>query len=127
MFQTDEAAVDAVRAVLQQYADATFRGDVKRLRDVFHPAASMAGYLGEELLVGTAEPFFADIECHPPMEASEAPYRAEVLEIRASQRTGTAAVFEAGFFGTMSFVNYLHLVLDGDGSWKIISKTFESL
>jgi len=116
----------AVRAVLDGYAGAVYHGDVETLKDIFHPQACMNGYLGDKLLLGGPEPFLADIGSHPPMAESGAPFKAEFSAIHVSSRTATATLHETGFFGTGKFVNYFHLLND-NGEWKIISKTFESL
>ena len=118
--------VSAVREVMQRYVDATFRADVVTLRNIFHPGASMTGYLGDDLLEGTPEPFFADLGSRPSMAESAAPYEAEISSIDVSGRAATATLNESGFFGVMRFVNYFHLLNVG-GDWKIISKTFASL
>jgi ketosteroid isomerase-like protein len=119
-------AEEAVRAVLDRYADAVYRGDMETLKDIFHPAARMNGYLGDTLLLGGPEPFLADIGGHPPMAESGTPFKAEFSAIHVSGRTAAATLHETGFFGTGKFVNYFHLLHD-DGEWKIVSKTFESL
>lgn len=122
----EEKDVSAVREVMERYVDATFRADVDALRTIFHPGASMTGYLGDDLLVGTPEPFFVDIGTRPSMAEAAAPYKAEITSIQVSGRAATATLAESGFFGVMRFVNYFHL-LNVDGDWKIISKTFASL
>jgi hypothetical protein len=126
MSASHDEAVAAVRGVLERYTDATYRADVNGLRSTFHLAASMVGYLGDDLLVGTPEPFFADIGGRPSMAESGAPYKAEISALHVSGRTASATVEESGFFGAMRFVNYFHLLNVG-GEWRIVSKTFEAL
>ena len=86
----------------------------------------MTGYLGDQLIVGKPDAFFADIGSRPSMAETEAPYEAESKAIQVSGRVASATVEERGFFGSGHFVNYFHLLLDG-GEWRIVSKTFESL
>jgi hypothetical protein len=124
--ELEQAAGAAVRAVLESYIDATFRADVARLKAIFHPAATMAGYLGGELVIGTPEPFFGDLQRHPSMAADNVAYRADVRDIRASGRIASATVYESGFFGSARILNFFTLVKVGD-SWQIVSKTFETL
>ena len=119
-------AVAAVRETMKRYTDATYRADVDSLRSLFHPAASMSGYLGDQLILGGPEPFLADVGGRPSMAETNAPYRAEVTAIQVSGRVASALVEESGFFGSGRFVNYFHL-LNVDGVWRIISKTFEAL
>jgi hypothetical protein len=120
----DEVA--AVREVLERYTSAVYQADVGTLRSLFQPGACMNGYLGDELLMGTPEPFFADIEVHPAMADTNTVFRGEISDIRVMGRAATATLEETGFFGSMHFVNYFHL-LKIDGSWKLVAKTFASL
>jgi hypothetical protein len=126
MSSSDSKAEAAVRVVLDRYADAVYHADVETLRNTFHPTASMYGYLGDKLLLGTPEPFLEDIAGHPAMAESGAPFKALFSSIQVAGRTASAMLEESGFFGTGRFVNYFHLV-NIDGDWKIVSKTFESL
>lgn len=116
----------AVRATMERYVDAVYRADVDTLRELFHPAAAMCGYLGDTLLVGGPEPFFVDLGGRPSMQSEQAPYKAEILDVHSSSLTAGLRLEETGFFGAFSFVNYFHL-LKVDGEWKIVSKTFQSL
>ncbi len=111
---------------MKRYVDAVFHADVEVLQSLFHPQASMTGYLEDKLLVGTPEPFLADIRGHPPMADSGAPFRGDISDIQVVGRAASAKLAEVGFFGTMSFVNFFHLV-NIEGDWKIVSKTFASL
>lgn len=122
--ETSEQA--AVRAVMERYADAVYRADVAVLRELFHPAAAMCGYLGDKLLTGSPEPFFLDLAGRPSMQADDAPYRWQIHDLHASSLTASLRLEETGFFGSFSFVNYFHL-LKIDGEWKIVSKLFQSL
>jgi len=126
MIPNDDKAETKVRKVLDRYSEAVYQADVETLKKIFHPAAVMNGYLGDKLLVGSPEPFLADIGGHPPMAESGAPFETEWTAVHVSGRTATATLEETGFFGSGHFINYFHLLLDG-GEWKIVSKTFESL
>ena len=121
----DEKDPAAVREVLERYIDATYRADVESLKSLFHPAALMAGYLQDDLLVGGPEPFFSDLGSHPAMAQTGAPYKATIEDVQVAGRIAGARVEESGFFGATSFVNYFHL-LEVKGEWKIVSKTFQS-
>jgi hypothetical protein len=116
----------AVRTTMERYVEAVYHADVAALRSLFHPHAAMTGYLGDELLIGTPEPFFADLSSRPSMADSGHPYEATISAVDAQGRAATATLVEHGFFGIHSFVNYYHLLLI-DGEWKIMSKTFAAL
>ena len=116
----------AVRAVMERYVEAVYKADVATLRELFHPAAVMSGYLGDTLLAGSPEPFLLDVGGRPSMRSTGAPYTSQILDVNASSRTASLRLEETGFFGVASFVNYFHLLKVGD-EWKIVSKTFESV
>lgn len=116
----------AVRAVMERYAEAVYRADVATLRSLFHPQASMSGYLGEDLLVGTPEPFFTDLGSRPSMAESKHPYEGKISNVEVMGRAATATLVEHGFFGSFDFANYYHLLLI-DGEWKIVSKAFSAI
>jgi len=86
----------------------------------------MAGYLGDQLIVGSPESFFTDIGSRPAMAETGAPYEYEVAGIHVAGRVASARVEESGFFGQASFVNYFQLLNDG-GRWSIVSKTFQTV
>ena len=120
-----ESEVEVVRQVVQRYIDGSYSGSVDTLRKVFHPNALMAGYLQGQLVIGTPDPFFADIEKHPSMAGSGAPYKAEIKFVDVAGQIASVILVETGFFGVLSFTDYFHLLKE-HGEWKIISKTFTS-
>ena len=116
----------AVRAVMERYVEAVYAADVETLRELFHPQATMTGYLGDDLLVGTPEPFFLDLGSRPSMAQSGHPYEATISMVEVMGRAATATLVEHGFFGAFSFANFYHLLLI-DGDWKILSKNFSGI
>jgi hypothetical protein len=120
-----KSEVEEVRQIVQQYIDGSYSGDADALRKVFHPKALMSGYLQGQLVIGTPEPFFADIEKHPSMAKTGAPYKTKMKSIDVTGQIASVILVETGFFGTMSFTDYFHLLKE-HGEWKIISKTFTS-
>jgi len=116
--------VSGVREVAHRYIDAVYRGDAATLRACFHPSAVMSGYLGDELLTGTPERFFEDIGSTPPMASSGAPYVAEVVSVEVVGGAASVRIDETGFFGSLSFANWFHLIRGVDGEWSIVSKLF---
>jgi hypothetical protein len=113
-----------VRGVVERYVDAAFRGDAATLRQCFHPSAVMSGYLGPELLVGGPERFFEDIASTPSMESTGAPYDAKTASVEVVGDAASVRLDETGFFGSLSFSNWFHLIRDEDGEWRIVSKLF---
>ena len=121
---TNDRDADEVLAVMRRYTDAAFRGDADGLRACFHPEAVMSGVLGEQLVAGSPEPFFADIAGHPTMDSAGDPYEPAVVSVDVLGRVASVRVDETGFFGAMSFANWFHLLKGDDGEWRIVSKAF---
>ena len=116
----------AVRAVMERYVEAVYRADIATLRELFHPQASMSGYLGDDLLIGTPEPFFLDLGSRPSMAESGHAYEGTISNVEAMGKAATATLVEHGFFGAFDFVNYYQLLFI-DGEWKILSKAFSAI
>jgi ketosteroid isomerase-like protein len=116
--------IQDVRDVVARYVDAVYTGDVAVLKECFHPAAVMSGYLGDELLVGGPERFFEDIASTPSMESTGAPYSAETVSVEVAGDAASVRLDETGFFGSLSFSNWFHLIRGEDGEWRIVSKLF---
>jgi hypothetical protein len=114
----------AVREVVERYVDAVFRADVAELRACFHPTAAMTGYLGDDLLAAGPQPFFEDVARTSSMQSMNAPYEAEVVSVEVVGDAAAVRLDETGFFGTLSFVNWFHLIRTPDSEWRIVSKLF---
>ena len=112
----------AVRKVIQQYIDGTYHGDVKSLKDCFHPKAVMNGYLQERLHIGGPEPFFKNVEDSPSMAKTGAPYKGEITFLDVIGNIASVTLKETGY-RNMHFTDYFHLLRE-QGKWKIISKAY---
>ena len=84
---------------MERYVQAVYLADVPTLRGLFHPRASMSGFLGDDLLVGTPEPFFDDLDGRPSMAEQGDPYEATIIGVEVMGRAATATLVERGFFG----------------------------
>lgn len=111
-------------ALVEAYTNATFNADTEAMRAIFHPKATMNGFLNGEQLVGDPEPFLQQLAAMPSLESSSAPYQAQLEYIDICGRTASVTLTEEGF-GPMSFCNYLQLIKEGE-QWLIINKTFQS-
>jgi hypothetical protein len=116
--------VREVREVAARYVDAVYRGDVASLRGLFHPSAVMSGYLGEELVTGGPERFFEDLSRTPSMLSGDAPYATETVSAEVVGDVASLRIDETGFFGSLAFCNWFHLIKNEGGEWLIVSKLF---
>lgn len=110
------------RAVVQRYMELSGRLDADGLAACFVPQAGLHGHLGTKVLAATAEAYVADVRrlaaAHTPMTD----YQAEMVEFAATDGIARATVRMDGFAGRR-FVDYLHL-MEQDGAWRIVGKTF---
>jgi len=116
-----DSAESKVREVVQAYVDATRHCDADGMRGVFHPRAAMNGFLGEQAMIGSPEPFFDALASQGGPQPG---YRAVIEAVEVNGRTATATLCEDGCLGA-SFVNHFHLV-ELDSGWCIVAKLFET-
>lgn len=111
---------DAIRRTVQLCLDGEATGDVGKLREAFHPDARMFGSLaGERYDVPITELF--DLAASAPADTGH--YRSRILAVQRAGDAAVATVTEEGYWGTVSFVDYLSLARIG-GTWKIVGKLF---
>ena len=114
------ADYDAICRVLQLCTEGEAKGDVAKLQEAFHADARMFGTLaGTRYDVPIAE-LFALAESAP---ADTGAYRSRVLSVQQTGDAAVAVVAEEGYWGTVSFIDYL-LLARIDGTWKIVCKLF---
>ncbi len=114
-------AADAIAQAVQLYIDGTARGDGAKLAEAFHPDARMYGAIGAQRFdVPIAE--YAKILAESPADAAGT-FRARITSIVQAGDAACATVVEEGFWGTVSFVDFLTLCRVED-RWRIVSKTF---
>ncbi len=116
----------AVKQVIQNYMDGTYKAEIDKLKGVFHEKAVMNGYLGPDCLIADPSGFVADIASAPSMESKGDPYQAEIESIRIEGNVASVIVSETGFRGEGTLVDFFHLI-KVDGKWSIISKLFTTL
>lgn len=104
----------AVKAVIQNYMDGTYKADIPMLKGVFHEKAVMNGYLGPDCLLADPSGFVADIASAPSMESKGDAYQAEIESIRIEGSVASVIVSETGFRGEGTLVDFFHLIkVDG--------------
>ena len=111
---------DAIRTTVQMCLDGEATGDVDKLRAAFHPDARMFGSLaGQRYDVPITELF--DLAASAPADTGR--YRSRILSVQQTGDAAFATVAEEGYWGTVSFVDYLSLAKI-DGQWTIVNKLF---
>jgi len=122
----EKSDLEQVSAVIQRYVDGTYNADIALLKSVFHKDACMNGYLGDQLITGTPEPFFEDLASGPSMKEKGDPYDARITSLSVTDRIASAVLYESGFRGSFTFEDHFQLIFDEE-KWQIISKTFTTI
>jgi len=114
------ADYDAICRVAQLCTEGEATGDVAKLQEAFHGDARMFGSLaGTRYDVPIGELF----ELAKSAPADTGNYRSRVLSVQQTGDAAVAVVAEEGYWGTVSFIDYL-LLARIDGGWKIVCKLF---
>jgi Putative lumazine-binding len=111
---------DAICAVVQLCLDGEATGDVAKLQESFHQDARMFGDLAGTRYDVPIQKLF-DMAAEEPADTGH--YRSRILSVTQLGDVATATVAEDGYWGTVSFVDFLSLCRI-EGSWKIVNKTF---
>ena len=111
---------DAIRDVVQLCLDGEAKGDVAKLQEAFHEDARMFGSLAGIRYDVPIQRLF-DMAAEGPADTGN--YRSRILSITCVGDVATATVAEEGYWGTVSFVDFLSLCRI-EGTWKIVNKTF---
>lgn len=115
-------AEQGVRAAMQLYFDGTNEGNVEKVRSAFHPQACMTGYLQGNLMAGTPAPFFDVVASVPAPVSTGTKVISEISNVQISGPIASVTVVEGPYLG-LHFTEFFHLV-EADGRWQIVSKTF---
>jgi Putative lumazine-binding len=111
---------DAICRVVRLCLEGEAAGDPAKLREAFHEDARMFGALaGERYDV----PISVLMEMSESTPADTGQYRARILSVHQTGDAALATVAEEGYWGSVSFVDYLSLARIG-GRWQIVNKLF---
>ena len=111
---------DAICRVVQLCLDGESTGSVEKLREAFHEDARMFGSLAGERYDEPISVLF-DMAASAPADTGN--YRARILSVHQTADAALATVAEEGYWGTVSFIDYLSLARI-NGTWKIVNKLF---
>lgn len=119
--------IENVKKVIENYIKGSYEANIDLLKEVFHKDAKMSGHMGEEILIGTPEPFFEDLKSRPSMKEAKDDFNAEILSINITEEIASVVLYQTGFFGDGCIEDHFHLMKDENENWKILSKTFTTL
>jgi hypothetical protein len=111
--------LDAIEALVGLYVEGA-SGDAAKLKEAFHPNATMAGHIGPMDTYVPIGEFIALVEASPGLAGPD--YRAVIRSIDVTGDAGVAILVESDYFGC-DFVDYF-TVARIDGRWWITNKTY---
>lgn len=112
----------AVRAVVQDYFDGMMEGSPEKLRSAFHSEAFLIGLdRGGAIVRIPVDRWSAGMNRAMTMSASCR------NEIAAVDINGRAAMVKTVLtWPNVTYVDYLSLLKDGEGTWRIVNKTWDT-
>ena len=110
--------VDAITRALQGYMDGARTGKSAAMKDSFHEASSIYGYVGPDLFGGPIQGFFEWNDQNGP--AKDVQFRLSSIDV-----VGTCASVRVDIddWTGHRFTDFFNLV-KFDGQWKVVSKVF---
>ena len=112
----------AIRAVVQDYFDGMMEGDPEKLRGAFHPEAFLIGRDRAGAIRRT--PVTRWSAGMNRAMSSPAAYRNEIAAVDMS---GSAAMVKTVLtWPNVTYVDYLSLLKEADGSWRIVNKIWDT-
>lgn len=116
----------AIETLLSRYFNAVYEADIDTLKTIFHPDASMNGFLGPDMIIGTPQIFYDDLSSKPSMKDDKIQCDCEIKEITIHGNIASASIYVTNFFGMCNVMDIFHL-LNIDDEWKILCKTFTTI
>ncbi len=117
-----DASYGEILAVLKDYFDGFYAGDVDKLKRVFHPDCHLISATGGPLLNDPMDAVYARVAGRTPPAADDQKRLDRVLSIDKSGPEAALAKVQIAI-GPRLYTDYLNL-LRIDGRWQIISKIY---
>jgi hypothetical protein len=111
-----------LEALIADYFDGVYEGDVDKLGAVFHPSADLRGLENGELLVRTVPVWLDQVRERPSAKAEGKPREDFIVTIDRSDEV-TAFIKLRCQVPPRYFTDYLVAMKLGDG-WQIVSKSY---
>lgn len=117
---------EAVKRLMDDYFTAVYQADVRKLKTIFHEKAAMYGCLGPNILAGTPQPFYNDLNSQPSMAESSTDCRAVIKQLDVCGSIAKVTLYVDGFYGSATVQDDFHLLKENN-EWRIVCKTFTTI
>lgn len=115
-----------IENLLNRYFEAVYEANIDTLKTIFHKNASMNGFLGADMIIGTPQIFYDDLSSKPSMKVNNIQCKYEIKEISIYGNIASASIYVTNFYGICNVMDIFHL-LNINGEWKILCKTFTTI
>jgi len=113
---------DAIRALVTQYFDGLYAGDIKTLGSIFHRRSRLHVILEGKLVEIEFEPYMEIVKNRASPSSQNAMRDDQLVLIQQSTAT-TALVIVRLLLAGKSYTDHLSLIKD-EGRWQIMSKVY---
>ena len=117
--------LEAIRKVVNKYAEGCHTGDIALVRSAFHPQAMMYGVSGEKIVITPIEGLYAYLEASEPPQKTGEPHQCFIADIHYEGGAAVAEMVQEAAFGS-DYINYFQL-LKINGEWLIMSKSYSAV
>lgn len=124
MTETKESILndhEAVIAVVAEYCQGVFKGDIALLRKVFHPKAALFAEVRGQPYHRALDDYLAVVANRESPQARGEPFRIKPITIEVTHEIAFAKVscpmYDYNYVDYLSFVRL-------DGEWRIVNKLF---
>lgn len=117
--------LEAIRSVLNKYAEGCHTGNIALIRTAFHPQAMMYGVSGENVVITPIEGLYAYLEANEPPQKTGENHQSFITDIRVESGAAVAETVQESAYGN-DYTNYFQL-LKINGEWLIVSKSYNAV
>lgn len=111
----------AVRETIESYMACWESKDTALFSTLFHESFLMVGRRGDEFVISDTGPMLKRIQSS---DASWNEYRAEITNLQVAGPIANVTLEEFGFLDLRVLATSYYQLINEDGHWKIIAKTF---
>ena len=116
---------EAIRDVVNLYAEGLHTGNIEMLRSAFHPKAMMYGGSANVTTIVEIEGLFGFVAANTPPSKTGEPHAWYITSIRYDGNAAAVEMVERAAYGN-DYTNYFHL-LKIEGKWTIVCKLYNTI
>ena len=119
------ADLQAITDTINLYVEGLHNGDIEILKKAFHPKAMMYGASQKAITIVEIEGLYGFVSANDPPSKTGEPHQCFITSIQHDGNAASVEMIEESAYGS-DYTNYFQL-LKIDGTWVIVSKTFNTV